>query len=320
MLDDTTAAQTGGSDNNWVWGISFTPRVDLTVTHFRHLRGFRIRLWRRSDRALLATEFPINAPWPRFEWRETKLTSPVNLSAGVEYVMGLNDVQVFRRPSGNWSFPVDFGAGVITGSGYTGSEGLPPSTPGQGLFLVDLVFRAGGFVAEPSVLNGFENGVWSGPLTLQRPMTGAYLVVSDDVGHRGVLGSVDVNDATGDDTLDSGQGEPRTAGTRIAGDELRSRPVLAARRLGVMENLGSGKGPEVSDSPGRFRLELSWTDSKGGLGRLEMSTDLQHWELYQGPVAILPDGVRSVEVPLDGRARLYRLRLDEPKARSRKSD
>jgi hypothetical protein len=73
------------SGSAWTDAYAFTPNTNITVTHVRSYFGSKVSIWTNSG-TLLASQAVSGTPGT---WTETALATPLNLTAGVTYRVGI---------------------------------------------------------------------------------------------------------------------------------------------------------------------------------------------------------------------------------------
>ena len=170
----------GASSGAYTFGYSFMPRSNITVTHVRHYFGNSVSIWTDAG-VLVATQNVIS---PAGLWSETALTTPVQLSAGQPYRVGV------YTGGGNYYWRLDlpgtFADGTIDQSYEASGNAFPASVDSARWWFVDLRYRVDTLDSvpiNPTVSGNFANGVWSGSLTVQQPATNVTLRADDGLGH-----------------------------------------------------------------------------------------------------------------------------------------
>ena len=72
-----------GSDGSWTLGYSFTPSSNLWVSDVLHCFGNKVSIWTTSGQLVASQTFALSGPG----WVATPLAHPVQLQAGVTYVI-----------------------------------------------------------------------------------------------------------------------------------------------------------------------------------------------------------------------------------------
>jgi uncharacterized repeat protein (TIGR01451 family) len=113
---------TSTSSGTYTLGYSFTPNVDLTVTHVRSYFGNKVSIW--TDTGLLLAAQNVSGTVGL--WTETPLATPLTLSAGVRYRVGVytGGGSYYWRTDGLNSFT----NGVIHASYFFSGDGFPNSS------------------------------------------------------------------------------------------------------------------------------------------------------------------------------------------------
>jgi uncharacterized repeat protein (TIGR01451 family) len=163
-------------------GYAFTPDTDLLVTHVLHYSGTKVSVW-ADDGVLLFTQAVAGVAGT---WNETALPSPVQLSAGTTYRVGVfaDGGYVYWRYDG----PGEFNHGTIDGSYESYGDYFPQYTYWTRWPLVDLRYSVPNLQAvsvTPTNSGAFSGGIWTGLLSVLQPCAQVSLRAKDDVGHSG---------------------------------------------------------------------------------------------------------------------------------------
>ena len=160
------------SGGSWTDGYSFTPNIDLTVTHVRHFFGSKVSIWTDGG-TLLASANVTSVP---ATWVETPLASPLVLTAGIRYRVGI------YSSTTTWYYSSvltpTFTYGKID-QNYESSGDTFPINVDSVRWLVDLKYTVGSsqsLAVAPADSGAFTNGFWSGSITVQAPATNALLL------------------------------------------------------------------------------------------------------------------------------------------------
>jgi uncharacterized repeat protein (TIGR01451 family) len=195
---------TNSFDGDFTLGFSFVPKVDITVTHFRHYTGTKVTLWTEAG-VVLASQPVSSTPGT---WLETPLDTPVRLTAGVTYVVGYytGGAQYYFRSEPDTDFT---DVTLLSGRYQSGDQfpNLDPQTPG---WAVDLRYTVGNVSVpvgiSPTNTANFINGEWFGAITALVPVTNVILQATDSGGRSGSSSPFDVMatfDTDGDGMWDS---------------------------------------------------------------------------------------------------------------------
>jgi uncharacterized repeat protein (TIGR01451 family) len=164
------------------YGNSFTPKTNLIVTHFRHYSGTKVSLWTDAG-VLLASQNVTSVPGT---WKETPLSSPVQLLAGHTYRLG------FYTPGdpayGRFDQDSSYLDATIQQEFYADGDEFPNIADTARWVFVDIRYRVGDLVSlpvNPMVSGNFTNGAWSGGVNVQLPATNVTLFADDGAGHSG---------------------------------------------------------------------------------------------------------------------------------------
>ena len=164
-------------------GYSFTPNVDITVTHIRHYCGIKVSLWTDTGTLLMSKALVSNPG----VWVETPLDSPVTLSAGACYRVGLyaSNEYSYHGTTGSSDFP----DGTINQAYYAYGDVFPAQTSSDRWPMVDLTYRVNGIVGSfpvsPSRSGYFVGGVATVSVSVLQLMTNMWLTAVDSDGHSG---------------------------------------------------------------------------------------------------------------------------------------
>ncbi len=161
-------------------GYSFTPNTNLTVTHVRYYFGSKVSIWTDSGTLLVST----NVTSVPGTWEETALSTPLQLTAGNTYLVG-----VFVPDSAPYYVGIEvtnvFVNGTIDQNYYGTGDAFPTySYPDQ--WFVDLTYiinTSQPVGVTPPVSGNFTNGIWSGDITVLEPATNIILTADDQNGH-----------------------------------------------------------------------------------------------------------------------------------------
>jgi hypothetical protein len=178
-------------------GFAFVPKVDLTVTHFRHYAGTKVSLW--TDAGLpLASEIVSSTPGV---WQETPLASPVRLTTGMTYVLafytGGNDYYLRGEPD------TDFADVTLLAGRYQTGDQFPTLDPELVGWAVDIRYVVGNITVPievtPTNSGNFVGGRWSGALAIHTAATNATLQAIDAGRRAGSSAPFDVFEAVDTD-------------------------------------------------------------------------------------------------------------------------
>lgn len=170
-----------GDPDEYVWGYSFTPNTNLTVTHVRHYFGDKVALW-TIGRQLLAAQTVVSIPGT---WLDTPLPAPLMLFLGETYVITVHgrDVERFWRDQ----IPTIFPHGTVNQSYYDFGDKFPTLTAAPSWFYVDLRYATDVVPVPvlPSATANFTDGVWTGNVTVPQAATNMVLQTSVGSTHTG---------------------------------------------------------------------------------------------------------------------------------------
>jgi len=176
------------------YGYSFTPYVDLVVTHLRSYAGQKVSLW--SDLGTLLVSVDVTAA--PGSWTETLLPSPLNLEAGRPYVIGFyvtNDTLYI-----DYSLPGFFPHGSLDQSYCADGDSFPITPASLQWVLVDFRYVVGPALSvpiTPTISGNFINGSWTGNLALLASASNVALRAHDSEGHTGLSNPFQVRGAPG---------------------------------------------------------------------------------------------------------------------------
>jgi hypothetical protein len=178
------------------FGYTFTPNTNLQVVAVRSYFGTKVSIWTGAG-TLLASQ---SVPGPAGSWVETPLATPLTLSAGVTYCVGVlcptGTTNYSTRYANEW--PTNFSNGTVGQQElYCGSgDGFPTSTYGTGLGpFLDLrytVQQQAAVGVSPALSGTFTNGFWTGNLSVQQIASNVVLTANDGQGHSGSSSSFNV--------------------------------------------------------------------------------------------------------------------------------
>lgn len=182
MLNDASLSGPVSSDFDWTMGYAFTPNVSLQVTGLNYCEGAAVAIW-TEDGTLVASQSVSSVPGI---WRETPLTSPVTLAAGTRYRIGV------YCPAGTTYYyvaspPASFNNGTIDG-GYCGAGTAFPNMSSSYLWAVDLIYTAETtypVAINPSASGNFDNGSWTGNISVRQAGSNVIFTANDGAGHTG---------------------------------------------------------------------------------------------------------------------------------------
>lgn len=174
---------------SYTFGYSFTPNVDLLVTHVRHYFGSKVSIW-TDDGNLLASQSVNSLPGT---WKETALSSPVWLFAGIRYRVGV------YSPSGSrylrYDGPSAFNHGTINQGHYTYQDDFPQDYDSARWWFVDLryvVQTRQPLAVSPTVTPNFVGGQWVGNISVLDSGGAITLRADDNLGHFGLSNPFDL--------------------------------------------------------------------------------------------------------------------------------
>ncbi|MDB6111012.1 MAG: hypothetical protein JWR69_2762 [Pedosphaera sp.] len=173
------------SGGGYTDGYAFTPNADIRVTHVRHYYGKKVSIWTDTG-VLLASQNVVSVPGT---WVETPLATPITLSHGIPYRVGVT------YPAGTafyWStnFYHLFADGTNGLSYFAIGDDFPAirvATPLK--CLVGLRYTVASFLpfaVSPSGSGPCVNGIWTGNVTVPQAGTNMLLKADDGSGHSGL--------------------------------------------------------------------------------------------------------------------------------------
>ncbi|MFT3787559.1 MAG: pre-peptidase C-terminal domain-containing protein [Tepidisphaeraceae bacterium] len=171
----------------YTYGYDFTPNTSFQVTHVRSYFGQKVSIWSSTGTLLTSQTVTGTAG----TWTETALTSPLQLTAGITYRVGLyfSSSYLYYAASAPTSTFATIGSGY-----YYSSADARPTTSTSTWVGVDLRGNVGAFTTLPLTPTSatFVNGVWTGAVSIGSPAIGARLRVSDASSHIGDSNTFDV--------------------------------------------------------------------------------------------------------------------------------
>jgi len=173
LLNSPVPANSYNNDT-WTLAYSFTPSTNLEVTALRSYSGSKVSIW--SSAGQLLTSVAVNATGGA--WTDTPLQTPIQLQAGVTYVIGFltGGMLYYWRTDMSSSFP----NGTINQAFYTLGDAFPTTVTNAQWFFVDLRYSVGTPIpVSPGTTGAFTSGIWSGAITAEQTGTGAVLYAGD---------------------------------------------------------------------------------------------------------------------------------------------
>ena len=173
-----------GSDHfsTYTLGLAFTPDTNITVTHARHYGGAKVSIWTESQTLIASVSVQSVAG----QWVETPFSSPVRLTAGTRYRVGVYTAgQTYSWVSDSW--PRAFADGTIHQPCYSSTDSFPTNSASRGLYLVDLGYSVGWpaqIAVTPAVVTNVADAAWTGTVTVPMLATNFELVADDGAGHQ----------------------------------------------------------------------------------------------------------------------------------------
>jgi uncharacterized repeat protein (TIGR01451 family) len=228
ILGNVTHENTFPGD--YTLGNSFTPAVEIRVTHVRHYFGNKVSIW--TDDGTLLVSTPVSSP--QGTWGVTPLPGEVVLEPGnryriAAYTGGGPADNYFWYTTGSNSFP----HGTIHESYDAAGDSFPINADGVRWWLVDMLYTAIGATPAPYVtpttVGPFINGAWSGSLMVTQAQAGIKLQANDDSGHTGISDAFDVASTAHFARIQLSGGEVRL---RIRGTLGRTYRIERADNLG----------------------------------------------------------------------------------------
>lgn len=171
------------------YGYTFTPNTNLQVVAVRSYFGTKVSIWTGTG-TLLASQSVSSQPG---SWVETGLATPVTLSAGTTYCVGVycpsGTTSYFTYYANEW--PTNFPNGTIgqTCLYCSSGDGFPTSPLGTGIGpFLDLRYTAqeqASIPVSPTSSGTFTNALWNGNITVQQMASNVVLTADDGQGHIG---------------------------------------------------------------------------------------------------------------------------------------
>ena len=248
----------GGSSaaGTYTWGFPFTPAVDLTATHVRHLFGSKVSIWTRTG--VLLSSQPVAVT--NGSWTETALAAPVPLAAGSNYVVAayVTNGTYYWVNSTNGAFS----DGLIGTSVFSSLDAFPTNTDSGSWPLVGLRYTLTGsapVTLTPTNTTPFVNGIWTGNLTIWQPGTNLLLLADDGASHTGVSLPFDVvRGMKFADVWQDQAGQIHLSISGLPGDMYRvlaSTNLLDWQLLGTVTNL-NGMATFIDTTASNFNLRF----------------------------------------------------------------
>ena len=176
----------GQISSTYTVGYSFTPSSNIQITAVRSYFGTKVSIW-TSGGQLLAS---VPDTGTSGSWTETPLSSPLQLQAGVTYVVGTLFTGGYYWSE---SLPTTFPNGTINVGYELSGDGCPTLADGTQWWYVDLKYRLGPSVpVTPTTTGTFASGAWTGNITVAQAGTGVVLNANDGAGHFGSSNAFDV--------------------------------------------------------------------------------------------------------------------------------
>ncbi len=257
------------SSGSYTLGYSFTPADNITVTHLRHYFGTKVSIWTDTG-VCLATQNVSSVPGT---WTETPLSTPVHLTAGIRYRVG-----VFT--SGGSYFRMDgataFSHGVIHQSLNASGDACPASADSARWWFVDLRFNLDSdkrVAIAPASAGTFVSGVWTGMVTVQEAVTNLCLAADDGAGHTGTSSMFNIEPDDIPPTLNNIMATPALAksGTEVTLTFTASEPLSAAT---VAVNTHAASFVNRSGDTYTYRYTILDSDANGAATIAITGTDL----------------------------------------------
>jgi uncharacterized repeat protein (TIGR01451 family) len=202
-------------------GYSFTPAVDLRVTHVRHYFGTKVSLW--TEEGELVASAPVTGV--AGTWTVTSLTNEVVLQAGRRYRLAAYTGGETLPLYGSSAGANTFAHGIIHESYDGGGDTFPAVADPLRWWFVDLLYTAIGrnrtqFVA-PLEVGPFTNGIWAGSVSVTQRETELQLEASDNGSFVGVSNPFDVAESAEITSLTIAGGEVRLRFRGVMGSTYR---------------------------------------------------------------------------------------------------
>ena len=167
-------------------GYSFTPDTNLLVIAVRSYFGTKVSIWTDAG-VLLASQNVTSVPGT---WVETPLSTPVQLLAGQTYRLAAytgGETYYYGFGLGG-SFP----DGTINQSYEASGDLFPSSIDSERWWFVDIRYTLVWGPVSPGGSGSFTNGIWSGNVSVNQPVTFVTLQAEDGQGHTGSSNPFDV--------------------------------------------------------------------------------------------------------------------------------
>ncbi len=248
ILGNVTHENTFTGD--YTLGNSFTPAVEMRVTHVRHYFGNKVSIW--ADDGTLLASTPVVSP--QGTWSVTQLPGEVILQPGnryriAAYTGGGPADNYFWYTTGSNSFP----HGTIHESYDAPGDNFPINADGVRWWLVDMLYTASHATPAPYVtpttVGPFISGTWSGSIMVTQSQAGLRLQANDNDGHVGISDAFDVASTAHFARIQFSGGQVR----------LRMRGALGSTyRIERADNLGTSNWQMVSqlrfDTPNELEV------------------------------------------------------------------
>ena len=166
------------NNGTWTLGYSFTPSSNLWVSNVLHCFGDKVSIWTAGGQLVASQTFALSRPG----WVATPLAQPVQLQAGVTYVIAAySDGQNYGFwPNRSYTSSL----GTMGQDYYAAGDNFPTISEGDDWWAVDIEAQAGDSTPVPTSLTSatFVGGVWTGNVTVPQTESGMYMQVDDGAG------------------------------------------------------------------------------------------------------------------------------------------
>jgi uncharacterized repeat protein (TIGR01451 family) len=245
---------------DWTLGYSFTPSVEMRVTHVRHYFGSKVSIWTDNGIPLAATPV-VSTPQT---WTVTPLSNELLLQPGQRYRIAAHTGSAASPLFWSTVGVGSFAHGTIDASYNGQGDAFPVTEDTVRWWFVDLLYTAIGrsraqFVT-PLDVGPFTNGVWSGSVSVTQSETEIELEASDNDAFPGASNPFDVSNSA------------RLASVTFTNGEVRLRlrgAIGSTYRLERSDNLGNPNWQTLSqlriDAPGD--VEVRDTPPPGNVSR-----------------------------------------------------
>jgi len=271
----------GSGSGNYSFGYTFTPNVNILVTHACHYFGSKVSLWTDTGTLLGSVSYTSTAG----TWTETPLATPIQLQAGTAYRVGVytggsNYSYYLRQDMGN-TFP----DGIINQAYYGNGDVFPTTADTVARYqLVSLRYDVGSLtsVAITPTTATFAGGIWTGDVSVLATAASMYLRVDDGAGHV-------VNSDTFDVTMLTLTTSPPADATEGAGTVNGTVQIPTALDHDLVVSLASGN-PLRATVPSTVTIPAGQTS-------VELPITIIDNDLLDGPDAVLITATTAFSSP-----------------------